>query len=68
MKDNLSDTDLWLINKGIDFKDLNIIKKIYKKEGILYHVRSFNENDLPDLKQFLKNKKKYCFYKLLKLK
>ena len=36
MKDNLSETDLWLINKGIDFRDLNIIKKFTKKK--VYYI------------------------------
>ena len=45
----------WLRKCGFNNKDIKYIKKIYDKEGIMFCIKSFRENELNEIKEELNN-------------
>ena len=44
----------WLESYGFDYYDINHLIKLYKKEGIPFEIRSFDKNDFPELREYLR--------------
>ena len=44
----------WLGSYGFTNYDINYLIKLYNKESIPFKIKSFNKNDFPELKKYLK--------------
>ena len=44
----------WLESYGFSYYDIMHLVKLYKKEGISFEIRSFDKNDFPELREYLR--------------
>ena len=51
----------WLESNGFSYYDIMHLVKLYNKEGISFEIRSFDKNDFPELREYLR-KQEHCSY------